>query len=112
MNRYSLQKSLVVLSLLAPLSAWGADPIIHNNYGVDLLNKGDVEKAVEQLEKAYGLYAMDPTLKNNLAVAYAMMGQKFLQQKSYAKAGEQFAKAAGLFPDEPRYALLRGIALY
>lgn len=92
-------------------AALAADPILHNNYGVNLLDRGELEKGIEQLEKAYALYAIDPTLKNNLATAYALLGQRLLEKKAYPEAGEQFGKALGLFPDEPRYHLLRGIAL-
>lgn len=107
-----------VLLVLSLLSAGGlhvslaaaADPLLHNNYGVNLLEKGEIEKAIEQLETAYGLYSSDQTLKGNLATAYALQGQRLLDRKSYADAAGQFEKALALFPDEPRYHLLRGIA--
>lgn len=89
----------------------GADPILHNNYGVNLLDQGEVERGIEQLEKAYGLYATNQTLKANLATAYALLGQKLLENKAYSEAAEQFGKAAALFPDDARYHLLRGVAL-
>ncbi|MRR36373.1 tetratricopeptide repeat protein, partial [bacterium] len=113
-------KSLSVLVLLiagllsagalhvSPVAA--ADPLLHNNYGVNLLEKGEIEKAIEQLETAYSLYSSDQTLKGNLATAYALQGQRFLDRKSYSEAAGQFEKALVLFPDEPRFHLLRGIA--
>ncbi|ABB32161.1 Tetratricopeptide TPR_2 repeat protein [Geobacter metallireducens RCH3] len=94
--------------LLSPVAA--ADPFLHNKYGVDLIERGEIEKAIEQLEKAYSLYSSDPILKGNLATAYALQGQRLLDRKSYADAAGQFEKALVLFPDEPRYHLLRGIA--
>ncbi|RNC67845.1 MAG: tetratricopeptide repeat protein [Desulfuromonadales bacterium] len=105
----SLLISVSTIGLL-PLPVSGADPILHNNYGVKLLEQGEVEKAIEQMEKAYSLFALDPVLKKNLATAYAIQGQKLLDHKAYAEAADQFGKAETLFPDEPRYALLRGIA--
>ena len=95
-------------SLISPAAA--ADPLLHNKYGVDLLERGEIEKAIEQLEKAYSLYASDQTLKANLAAAYTLQGQKLLDKKSYVEAAGQFEKALSLFPDEPRFHLLRGIA--
>ncbi|AJE04851.1 peptidase MA family metallohydrolase [Geobacter pickeringii] len=90
---------------------YAADPILHNNYGVQLLDRGELEKGIEQLEKAYSLYGMDQTLKGNLAMAYVLLGHRLLDKKSYPEAAEQFDKASALFPDEPRYHLLKGIAL-
>ncbi|WP_298270537.1 tetratricopeptide repeat protein [Geobacter sp.] len=95
----------------ASRNALGADPILHNNYGVQLLDRGELEKGIEQLEKAYSLYGMDQTLKSNLAMGYAMLGHRFLDRKSYAEAAAEFDKASALFPDDPRYHLLKGIAL-
>ncbi|WP_306535127.1 peptidase MA family metallohydrolase [Geobacter sp.] len=96
-------------SSIPPVSS-AADPLLHNNYGVNLLEKGEIEKAIEQLETAYGLYSSDQTLKGNLATAYTLQGQKLLDKKSYPEAAVQFEKALMLFPDAPRYHLLRGIA--
>uniref|UniRef100_A0A831XDD0 Tetratricopeptide repeat protein n=1 Tax=Geobacter metallireducens TaxID=28232 RepID=A0A831XDD0_GEOME len=111
----SVAPSLLILSLLSghaftPAVSDAADPLVHNNYGVNLLEKGEFDKAIEQLEKAYGLYSSDQTLKGNLATAYALQGQRLLERKSYAEAAGQFEKALALFPDESRYHLLRGIA--
>lgn len=90
--------------------AVAADPLLHNNYGVNLLETGEIEQAIGQLETAYSLYSSDQTLKVNLATAYALQGQRLLDKKSYTEAAGQFEKALVLFPDEPRYHLLRGIA--
>lgn len=95
-------------TLLSPAAA--ADPLLHNKYGVDLIERGEIEQAIEQLEKAYSLYSSDQILKGNLATAYALQGQRLLDKKSYVDAAGQFEKALALFPDEPRYHLLRGIA--
>jgi len=101
---------LLVPHLFTPAVAAAADPLVHNDYGVTLLVKGDIDKAIEQLETAYGLSSSDQTLKGNLATAYALRGQRLLDRKSYTDAAGQFEKALVLFPDEPRYHLLRGIA--
>lgn len=111
----SAAPTLLILSLLSyhaftPAVSDAADPLVHNNYGVNLLEKGEIDKAIEQLEKAYSLYSSDRTLKGNLATAYALQGQRLLDRKSYTEAVGQFEKALSLFPEEPRYHLLRGIA--
>lgn len=92
-------------------AARAADPLLHNDYAAALIDRGEYEQAIEQLEKAYSLFSSDRTLKENLATAHALLGQKLLDKKSYPQAAEQFGKALELFPDTPRFHLLRGIAL-
>lgn len=96
---------------LCLVSARAADPTLHNDYAASLVEQGKYAQAVEQLEKAYGLFSLNPTLKENLATAYTLLGQQLLDKKSFAQAAEQFGKAVELYPDNPRYHLLRGIAL-
>lgn len=98
-----------LISIFSPV-ADAADPLLHNRYGVDLLEEGKIEQGIEQLEQAYRLYSADQTLKKNLATAYALMGQKLLNKKSYPEAASQFEKSIELFPDDPQYHLLRGIS--
>lgn len=98
-----------LFSIFSPV-ADAADPLLHNRYGVDLLEEGKIEQGIEQLEQAYRLYSADQTLKKNLATAYALMGQKLLNKKSYPEAASQFEKSIELFPDDPQYHLLRGIS--
>lgn len=90
--------------------ALGADPVTHNNYGVHLVERGEIEKAIEHLEKAFSLFSMDPTLRENLATAHALLGQKMLESRSYEEAAGHFGRGTELFPDNPRFHLLRGIA--
>ncbi|KIE42184.1 MULTISPECIES: peptidase MA family metallohydrolase [Geobacter] len=90
--------------------ATGADPIAQNNYGVQLIERGEVEKAIEQLEQAFSLFSLDPTLRDNLAAAHALLGRKLLESKSYGEAARHFGRGSELYPDEPRFHLLRGIA--
>lgn len=108
----SFSPIFLIVVLFPSLVVKAADPLLHNDYGVELLEKGEVEKAVEQLEKAHSLFALDQTLTKNLATAYTMLGKKKLEHKSFGEAAENFQKAETLFPDEPSYPLLRGIALY
>lgn len=98
-----------LFSLFSPVVN-AADPLLHNSYGVVLLEEGKIEQGIEQLEQAYRLNSADQTLKKNLATAYALMGQKLLDHKSYPEAASQFEKSIELFPDAPQYHLLRGIS--
>jgi len=88
------------------------DPLIHSSYGRELLLRGEYEKGLEQLRRAYLLFPLNETLKRNLAEGYAAFGHQLLNQRQYEKADENLVKAMGLYPEEPTYALLRGICNY
>ena len=88
------------------------DPIIHSGYGRELMLRGDYEKGLEQLRRAYLLFPLNMTFKRNLAEGYAAYGHQFFKQKRYELADENFIKAMELYPEEAAYALLRGICNY
>ncbi len=92
--------------------AGAADPELHHDYALELIRRGEHEKALEQLQKAYQLYSADPTLKKNLATAYTLVGKRLIEHNRFDEAAEKFEQARELYPDEPSYSKLRGIALY
>ncbi|WP_243371252.1 peptidase MA family metallohydrolase [Geotalea sp. SG265] len=103
---------LLFASLLPPVSSFADDPLIRNDYGLELLNKGEYEKALEQLQKAFSLFPYDETLRRNLAVAYAYVGKKELENNRYLEAAEHFDHARELVPGNTTYGMMRGIAFY
>lgn len=102
----------VLLPALCSQVAWANDPFSLNEYAISLMEKGENEKALEQLQKAYGMYPYDPVLKRNLAEAYTFIGQRRMKENNYEAAAASFDQARELFPDTPRYYVFRGIALY
>lgn len=88
------------------------DPVIHSGYGRELMLRGEYEKGIENLRRAYLFYPLNETFKRNLAEAYAAYGHNFYKQKKYEQADENFVKAMELYPEEPTYVLLRGISNY
>lgn len=88
------------------------DPFTLNEYALGLMDKGEHEKALEQLQKAYSMYPYDPVLKKNLAEAYTFVGQRRMKENRFEEAAASFDLARELFPDTPRYYVFRGIALY
>lgn len=99
------------ITLLAmPVSA--NEPFALNEYAISLMEKGEYDKALEQLQKAYSMNPYDQILKRNLAEAYALVGQRQMKENSYEAAAASFDLARELFPDIPRYYVMRGIALY
>lgn len=100
------------VSLLFPSVVLSNDPMLQNNYAVELLQKGEFEKGLSYFQDAYRLYSADPTVKANLAFAYVMVGEKLMQLNRFEEAADKFDRAKDLFPDESKYWLLRGIAFY
>ncbi|MDU0459402.1 MAG: tetratricopeptide repeat protein [Geobacteraceae bacterium] len=89
-----------------------SDPVIHSGYGRELMLRGEYEKGIEHLRRAYLLFPLNETFKRNLAEAYAVYGHHFFKQKHFEESDENFLKALELYPEEPVYALLRGICNY
>jgi tetratricopeptide (TPR) repeat protein len=102
---------IVLLAFPCP-RARANDPFTLNEYAISLMQKGEYDKALEQLQKAYSMYPYDPVLKKNLAEAYTFVGQRQMKENSYEAAAGSFDQARELFPDTPRYYVFRGIALY
>src|SRR6266508_2509702 len=101
---------LMLVGIPSVLHADDAD-LLHD-YALDLSRKGDHTKALENLQKAYNLFPLDVTLKKNLAATYILVGKQLMEENHYDEAAERFDQARDMFPDEPYYSLLRGIALY
>lgn len=89
-----------------------SDPVIHSGYGRQLMLRGEYERGLEHLRRAYLLFPLNLTFKRNLAEGYAAYGQNFFAAKRYEQADEYYVKAMELYPEEATYALLRGICNY
>ena len=89
-----------------------SDPATHSGYARELMLRGEYDKGIEQLRRAYLLFPLNGTFKHNLAEGYAASGHQLFKQKRYEQADENFIKAMELYPEEPVYALLRGICNY
>ena len=107
---------LLFFLLVAPaaftIESVDGDPLMHSGYGRELIMRGDYEKGLEQLRRAYLLFPLNPVLKQNLAEGYAAYGHQLLKNKRYEQADDNFIKAQELYPEEVTYAVLRGICNY
>jgi tetratricopeptide (TPR) repeat protein len=103
---------ITLLLLLSPLPLFANEPYSLNDYALSLLEKGEYDKALEQLQKAFSMYPYDEVLKKNLAEAYTMVGGRQMRNNNYEAAAASFDRARELFPDIPRFYVMRGIALY
>lgn len=101
-----------LLLATAPQPGHANEPYSLNEYAISLMEKGEHDKALEQLQKAYAMYPYDPVLKKNLAEAYTFVGQRQMKENHYEAAAASFDLARELFPETPRYYAMRGIALY
>lgn len=98
--------------LLFATGARANDPFSFNNYAIELQSRGEHERALEQLQRAFSLYPYDQTLRRNLAEAYTFVGERHLAASRFDEAVASFDQARELFPEVPRYYVLRGIAFY
>jgi len=73
---------------------------------------GDYEKQLERLRSTFQLFPLDAKNRRNLAEAYANHGNRFFRLRQYEQADENYLKASELYPDEPAFALSRGICNY
>ncbi len=103
---------VLAAGLLCATAARADDPFSFNNYAIELQNRGEHEKALEQLQRAFSLYPYDQTLRRNLAEAYTFVGERHLAASRFDEAIASFDQARELFPEVPRYYVLRGIAFY
>jgi len=103
---------ILFLTLLTSLPVCANDPFVHNDYALELLNRGEYEKALEQLQKAYSFFPYNETLRKNLAVTYMYVGKREMEANRYMEAADYFDHARELAPDNVVYGTMRGIALY
>lgn len=104
--------SMCLFLLAQPFQSFADDPLLRNDYALELLNKGEYEKALEQLQKAFSFYPYDETLRKNLAVAYMYVGKREMENNRYLEAAQFFDNARELVPGNTTYGMMRGIAFY
>lgn len=111
---YSLLLALLLSGILtAPAGAAGEnDPAQQGSYARELIRQGDFEKGLEQLRSYSSMFPLNEPLKRSLADGYAAYGHSLLKLKRFEQADENYRLAAELYPDEPVFALLRGICNY
>lgn len=103
----------ILMTVSLPVSPSRADePFDSNNAAVKLMQAGEYEKALAQLQKTFNLFPYNETVKKNLASAYVSLGNYQFKQKRFDEAALNFDQAIRLFPDNREYGTLRGIALY
>lgn len=89
-----------------------SDPIVNGDNGLALMARGEYEKGLEHLQRAWQLFPLNPAYKRNLAEGYVIYGKHLLKLKRFEQADEIFVRALELYPDETFFSLLRGISNY
>jgi tetratricopeptide (TPR) repeat protein len=87
-------------------------PPDQSSYARELIRQGNFEKGLEQLRSSYRLFPMNEHLKRSMAEGYSAYGHSLLKQKRFEQADENYLKASELYPDDPVFAILRGICNY
>jgi len=105
--------SFLVCLCCLPFPGWGdSDPLVNANNARKLIEKGEYEKGLEQLQRAYHLFPLDQSVKHSLAEGYLAFGSQLLQKKQFEQADEILVKGTELYPDDPRFMFLRGVCNY
>lgn len=110
MNRAPLFLTLCHLLLLPPL-IHANDPVSLNDHGASLLERGE-RAGLQRLQEAYRSNPYDGTIRRNLAIGFAVEGERSLAAGRLEEAEDLFSRAIELFPDDGEYRLLHGIALH
>jgi tetratricopeptide (TPR) repeat protein len=108
--RCSATVLLFLLLLAAPAGA--GDPNSYSAQAKALMGSGDYYKALDELKSGFSLFPYNETLRHDLATAYVQIAQRDLKLSRFAEAADFFAQARELYPNEPRFSLMRGVALY
>ena len=108
---FSILLGLLLLSYTLCDECTG-ESFLHSDSSRELINKGEYEKAIEQLQNELNLFPYLKNVKNSLADAYAALGKQHLGQKKFDEAAENFDRALKLFPEKLDFAIMRGVALY
>ena len=116
MHRLLLRATSALLSLFlsvvsVPQGSAG-DPYLLNDNARELMQRGEYEKALEQLQNAFSLFPYNESIRKSLTAAYMEVGKRQLTRNQFDAAAENFENARKLSPDNQEYGILRGIALY
>jgi tetratricopeptide (TPR) repeat protein len=115
MPKPSLCTLILLLSLLSclPPAGWSdSDPVVNSNDARKLIEQGEYEKGLEQLQRTYHLFPLDQSIKRSLAEGYLAFGRQLLQKNQFEQADEIYVKGRELYPEDPRFMFLRGICNY
>ena len=103
----------VVLGLsLCAGTAGAGDPGSYSAQASALMKSGDYYKALDELKSGFSLFPYNEGLRQNLAAAYDRIAHRDLKLSRYAEAADFFGQARELYPGEPRFSLMRGVAFY
>jgi len=81
----------------------GTEADVHFEKGVDYINQGDYQQAIEEFNRAL-------TIDSKYVDAYCGIGIAYLHQKKYKEAVEAFKKVIALDPDKAIAYYLLGMA--
>jgi tetratricopeptide (TPR) repeat protein len=70
------------------------------------------EPSLAQLEDAHRLYPYDAVVRRALGAAYGARGRQLMDSRDFAAAAGIFEKGRELYPDDPTFGTLAGIACY
>lgn len=113
-HRYSLSLGLsaILLAIVCSAQAWALDPRQMNTRGVELIQQGRYEEALDLLKQAYRALPGNGVVRRNLAAGYLGLGTKQIEARQFDAAAETLLTGREYGGDDARFWLYRGLALY
>jgi tetratricopeptide (TPR) repeat protein len=74
--------------------------------------QGSDPLGIERLQEAQRLFPYDANVRRRLGTAFLSRGEVLLQKRDYEGAAKLFEEGRQLYPDEPAFGTMAGIALY
>ena len=105
--RQALSSSIFLSAVSVPQATAG-DPYLLNDSAIELMQRGEYEKALEQLQNAFSLFPYNEPIRKSLTAAYVEVGKRQLTRNQSDAAAENFENALKLSPDIQAYGILRG----
>ncbi len=104
------------LAIAAPTQEEEGNPdalgVQWNQKGIDALDRGDADAAVEAFHRALQFRPKDEVIRKNLGVAYFQRGQEELERKVWDRAISSFRLASEIDESTSRYPLFVGYAIH
>lgn len=102
---------ILLFALLAGPAAAG-DPLSYNAQARALLERDELDRALDELKSGVSLYPYDRELKRSLVSVYVALARRELKLNHYPRAADYYDLARELAPDSAELGFMRGVALY
>jgi tetratricopeptide (TPR) repeat protein len=102
----------ILLAACLTTFLFAADPSLATEEAVMPQNAPPDSSSIEKMEELQRLYPYDEGLRRRLVGAYVNRGEELMAKRDYGGAAAQFELGRELYPDDPVFGTMAGIAWY